>query len=119
MDSPMAISHISTSPCKFCIAKTNSTTNIESRGRCRSLSCYIVRKSIKLVLEKSFHSSATFYSAESKLVLISKYIKTIDQVFRGSKNNNHKSHTYRLFDSIIFNTFFYQARKVSGNVDVC
>jgi hypothetical protein len=61
---------------------------------------------LKDVLEKSFHSSATFYSAESKLVLISKYIKTIDQVFRGSKNNNHKSHTYRLFDSIIFNTFF-------------
>jgi hypothetical protein len=49
MYSPMAISHISTSPCKFCIAKTNSTTNIESRGRSRSLSCYIVRKSIKLI----------------------------------------------------------------------
>ena len=57
------------------------------------------------VLERPFHSSGTFYSAESKLVLISKYIKTIDQVFRGNKNNNHKSHTYRFFDSIIFNTF--------------
>jgi hypothetical protein len=43
------------------------------------------------VLEMAFHSSGTFYSAESKLVLISKYIKTIDQVFRGNKNNNHQS----------------------------
>jgi hypothetical protein len=47
------------------------------------------------VLERPYHSSGTFYSAESKLVLISKYIKTIDEVFRGNKNNNHKSHTYR------------------------
>ena len=28
---------------------------------------------------------ALFYSVESKLVLISKYIKTIDKVFRGKK----------------------------------
>ena len=31
-----------------------------------------------------------FYSVESKLVLISKYNKTIDKVFRGKNINNHK-----------------------------
>ena len=49
-----------------------------------------------------------FYRVESKLVLISKYNKTIDKAFRGKKNNNHKwlSHTYRIFDSINFKYIF-------------
>jgi hypothetical protein len=49
-----------------------------------------------------------FYRVESKLVLISKYNKAIDKVFKGKKINNHKwlSHTYRFFDSIIFKYIF-------------
>ena len=49
-----------------------------------------------------------FYRVESKLVLISKYNKTIDKIFRGKKCDNHKwlSHTYFIFDSIIFKYIF-------------
>jgi hypothetical protein len=49
-----------------------------------------------------------FYRVESKLVLISKYNKTIDKVVRGKQINNHKwlSHMYRFFDSIIFKYIF-------------
>ena len=49
-----------------------------------------------------------FYRVERKLVLISKYNKTIDKVFRGKQINNHKwlSQTYRFFDRIIFKYIF-------------
>ena len=50
-----------------------------------------------------------FYRVESKLVLISKYNKTIDKDFRGEKKiiiSDCSIYTYRFFDSIIFKYFF-------------
>ena len=69
-----------------------------------------------------------FYRVESKLVLTSKYNKTIDKVFRGKIANNHTwlSHTYRFFDSIIFKYIFpikimenIPAQLESCRYDVC